>query len=84
LDRTVSPIVRDNVSEPVIVAMGYAWAALMIGLGLVNLFVATHYSIEVWAWFISVGAVGAKVAAFLLQYLIFRMLIRRRLRSAAS
>src|SRR5271154_6261186 len=65
--RYLPPIVTDNVPEQVLIADGYAWAALMFGLGLLNLFVAMHYSIETWAWFISFGAIGAKVAAFLLQ-----------------
>jgi intracellular septation protein A len=81
--RYLPPIVTDNVPEQVLIANGYAWAALMFGLGLLNLFVALHYSITVWAWFISFGAIGAKVAAFLLQYLMFRTLIRRKLRAAA-
>ena len=66
-----------------LVASGYAWAALMIVLGLINLYVASRYSIEVWAWFISVFAVGAKVVAFLIQYALIRILIRRKLRAAA-
>ena len=71
-------VVKQNVPERVLIASGYAWAALMIVLGLLNLYVARYYSIEVWAWFISVGAVGAKVVAFLIQYALFQILIRRK------
>jgi intracellular septation protein len=53
-------------------------------LGALNLYVAARYSVEVWAWFISVGAVGAKVAAFLIQYGVLQILIRRNLRLAAA
>ena len=82
--RYVPDIVKKNVPETVLVASGYAWAGLMIVLGLLNLYVASTYSIEVWAWFISVGALGAKVVAFLLQYLLFRVLIwRNRSRATA-
>ncbi len=84
MGRYMASIVTENVAAPVLVASGYAWAAFMIAIGLLNLFVATHYSIEVWAWFISVGTLAATFAAFLLQYLVFRMLIRRRLRSPPS
>jgi len=67
-----------------LVGSGYAWAALMFALGLINLYVANRYSIEVWAWFISVYAVGAKVVAFLIQYAVIFVLMRRKLRLAKS
>ena len=82
--RYLPAIVTDNVPEQVLVANGYAWALLMFGLGLLNIFVAMNYSVEVWAWFVSVGAIGAKVVAFLAQYLMFRTLIRRKLRAVPS
>ena len=41
----------------------------MFALGLGNLYVAATFSVAAWAWFISVGAVGAKVVAFLAQVL---------------
>jgi intracellular septation protein A len=66
-----------------LVGSGYAWAALMFALGLINLYVANRYSIEVWAWFISVFAVGAKIVAFLIQYAVIRVMIRRSLKLAA-
>jgi intracellular septation protein A len=75
--------VKQNVPENILIGSGYAWAALMFALGLINLYVASRYSIDVWAWFISVYAVGAKVVAFLIQYAVIRVMIRRRLRSAA-
>jgi intracellular septation protein A len=46
-----------------------------------NFFIATTMSFQVWAWFITFGAVGAKVVAFLAQYWIFRSIIRRKLRA---
>ena len=81
--RYLPPIVKENLPERLIVASGYAWAGLMIGLGLINLYVAIHFSVAVWGWFISVGAIGAKVVAFLAQYTVFRVLLRRKLRQAA-
>jgi intracellular septation protein len=83
LARYMPEIVKQNVPENVLVGSGYAWAALMFALGLINLYVANQYSIEVWAWFISVFAVGAKVVAFLIQYAVIRVMIRRRIRLAA-
>ncbi len=82
--RYMPEIVKQNVPESVLIASGYAWAALMIVLGLLNLYVARYYSIEVWAWFISVFAFGAKAVAFLIQYALLRILIRRKLRAAAA
>ena len=82
--RYMPPIVAQNVSANVLVASGFAWAALMFALGLANLYVAATFSVTTWAWFISVGAVGAKVVAFLVQYFVLRMLIRRHLRATAA
>ena len=82
--RYLPPIARDNLPESVMVAAGYAWAALMFALGFVNLIIATGFSFRVWAWFITFGAIGAKVAAFLIQYAVFRTIIGRKLRAAAQ
>jgi intracellular septation protein A len=82
--RYLPPIARDNLPEGVMVAAGYAWAALLFVLGLVNLIIATGFSFRVWAWFITFGAIGAKVAAFFIQYAIFRTIIGRKLRAAAQ
>lgn len=82
--RYLPPIARDNLPESVMVAAGYAWAALMFVLGLVNLIIATGFSFRVWAWFITFGAIGAKVAAFLIQYAVFRTIVGRKLRAAAQ
>jgi predicted dienelactone hydrolase/intracellular septation protein A len=82
--RYLPEIARRNLPESVPVAAGYAWAGLMAALGLANLAIAVYGDMAMWAWFISVGAIGAKVAAFLLQYAVFRMLIRRRLASAGT
>ena len=46
------------------VIAGYAWAGLMAALGLANILIALYAPFAIWVWFISVGAIGAKVAAF--------------------
>jgi intracellular septation protein len=81
--RYLPPIVKDNLPEMVLVASGYAWAGLMIALGLINFYVATNYSVQAWAWFITFGAIGAKVVALAIQYVVFRVMITRRLREAS-
>jgi intracellular septation protein len=75
--RYLPPIARDNISGSILVTSGYAWAALMFTLGALNIVVAMTLPFRVWAWFISVGAVGAKIVAFLVQYIVFRTIIRR-------
>lgn len=81
MDRYLPPIVKDNLSQQTIVLTGYAWAGLMFTLGLANLYVAANYSPIVWGYFLSIGAMGAKIVAFFAQYLVFQVLIRRRLRT---
>ena len=56
----------------------------MIALGAINIYIATSFSFETWAWWISVGAIGAKVVALLIQFVIFRTLIRRNMRLASA
>jgi intracellular septation protein A len=82
--RYMPEIVQRNVPAAVITATGYAWAALMAALGLANLVIAVNFDFATWAWFVSFGAVGAKVAAVALQYVFFRALVRRRLLAAAA
>jgi hypothetical protein len=67
------------VPEATIVVGGYARAALMGGLGLINLVIALYFDFATWAWFVAAGAVGAKVAAVAMQFVVFRAIGRRRL-----
>ena len=82
--RYLPEIVRQNVPESTIVAAGYAWAALLAALGLTNLIIALRFDFVTWAWFVSVGSVGAKLAAFALQYGIFRVIMRQRIVQSAT
>jgi len=52
-----------------------------IGAGVIA--VASTGDIKLWAFYVSVVAIGAKVAAFAVQYVAFRILITNRLRAAA-
>jgi intracellular septation protein len=78
--RYVPPIVAETIPEYVIFA-GYAWAALMIALGAGTIAVALTDDMKLWAIYVSVVAIGAKVAAFAVQYVAFRLLIISRLRA---
>jgi intracellular septation protein len=82
--RYITPIARQNVSEATMAAAGYAWAVLMAALGITNLVIALYFDFATWAWFVAVGAVGAKVAGVALQYAVFRTIVRRRLAQSAA
>ena len=84
MTRYLPAIVHENVPERVIIAAGYGWAGLMAALGAANIVIAMQSDIRVWAWFISFGAIGAKLAALLLQYAVFRLIITRKLRSTRA
>jgi intracellular septation protein len=62
---------------------GYAWAALMFALGAGTIGIALSGDMKLWAFYVTVVLTGAKVAAFAIQYIVFRILIGRRLRAAA-
>jgi intracellular septation protein A len=77
--RYLPPIAQANLSDAMIVGWGYGWAALMVALGVLNLVIAMAFDVTVWAWFVSVGAVGAKIAFAAAQITLFRTLVRRRI-----
>ena len=82
MSRYLPEIALRYLPENAPIVAGYAWAGLMALLGLANIAIALWAPFAIWAWFISVGAIGAKVAAFVLQYVVFRTMIRRALRRA--
>ncbi len=81
--RYMPPIVTDTIPEYVTIA-GYAWAALMFALGAGVIAVALTGDIRLWAFYVSVVALGAKVAAFAVQYVAFRVLVTNRIRAARA
>ena len=80
--RYLPAIVTDNIPEYVTVA-GYAWAVLMFALGAGTIGVALTGDMKLWTFYVTVVLVGAKVAAFAIQYVAFRLLIGSRIRAAA-
>jgi intracellular septation protein A len=78
--RYMPPLVTETIPEYVTLA-GYAWAALMFALGLGTIAVASTGDLKLWAVYVSVVSLGAKVAAFAIQYVAFRILITNRLRA---
>ncbi|MFL6790952.1 MAG: inner membrane-spanning protein YciB [Bradyrhizobium sp.] len=81
--RYVPPIVAETIPEYVIFA-GYAWAVLMFALGAGVIAVAATGDMKLWAFYVSVVALGAKLAAFAVQYVAFRMLVTNRIRAAQA
>jgi intracellular septation protein A len=81
--RYLPPIVTETIPEYVTVA-GYAWAALLFAIGLGVIAVASTGDIKLWAFYVSVVAIGAKAAAFAVQYVAFRILITNRIRAARA
>ncbi|MFH1339617.1 MAG: septation protein IspZ [Pseudomonadota bacterium] len=81
--RYMPPIVAETIPEYVTVA-GYAWAALMFVLGAGTIAVAATGDMKLWAFYVSVVLIGAKVAAFAVQYAAFRILVTNRIRAARA
>lgn len=75
---------RKFVPELTVVAVGYGWAFYMIALGVINLIVAMTASFATWAWFVSAGLLAAKVAAFLVTWLVFRLAAGRQARMSSG
>ena len=81
--RYMPPIVSETIPEYV-TAAGYAWAALMFALGAGVIAVALTGDLKLWAIYVSVVAIGAKVLAFAVQYVVFRLLVTSRIRAART
>ena len=75
-------IVKDNIPH-LVTAAGYAWAVLMFVLGAGVIATAITGDIKLWAFYVTVIAIGAKLLAFAIQYVVFRVVITRKLRAAA-
>src|SRR6202047_2509862 len=81
--RYMPPIVAETIPEYVTGA-GYAWAVLMFALGCGTIAVALTGDLKLWALYVSVVLIGAKVAAFAIQYVAFRVLVINRIRAARA
>jgi intracellular septation protein A len=81
--RYLPPIVTETIPEYVTFA-GYAWAALMFVLGAGTIGVAISGDMKLWTFYVTVVLLGAKIAAFAVQYVAFRLLVGSRLRAARA
>ncbi len=81
--RYMPPLVVETIPEYVTFA-GFAWAALMFALGGGTIAVAMTGDLKLWTLYVSVVAVGAKIAAFAIQYVVFRVAVTSRIRAARA
>jgi intracellular septation protein len=81
--RYMPPVVAEIIPEYITIA-GYAWAALMFALGLGTIAVASTGDLKLWAFYVSVVLIGAKLSAFAVQYVAFRVLVTNRVRAARA
>ena len=84
IGRYLPSIATANLTQRMIDGWGYAWAALMIVLGVTNIAVALLCSPVIWGYFIAFGAMSAKIVMFAVQYWVFRSTVRRRLATASE
>jgi intracellular septation protein len=80
--RYMPPIVSQTIPEYVTFA-GYTWAALCFVLAAGTIGVAMTGDMKLWTFYVTAVLVGAKIAAFAIQYIAFRVLVGSRLRAAA-
>jgi intracellular septation protein A len=81
--RYVPPLVAETIPEYVTGA-GFAWAGLMFALGLGTIAVAMTGNIKLWTIYVSVVLVAAKIAAFAIQYVVFRLVVTSRIRAGRA
>jgi intracellular septation protein len=81
--RYMPPVVAEAIPEYVTLA-GYAWAVLMFVLGTGTIAVALTGDLRLWAIYVSVVAFGAKILAFTVQYVAFRVLVTNRIRARSA
>ena len=81
--RYMPPIVVETAPDLITIA-GYAWSALMFVLGAGTIAVAMTGDLKLWALYVSVVAVGAKIAAFAIQYVAIRVVVTSRIRAARA
>jgi intracellular septation protein A len=82
MNRYLPPITQIHGAD-IIVVFGDVWAALMFFTSGANLVLALYASHASWAWFIGGFPLGSKIALVAVQYVTLRIMVRRRIRSAA-
>lgn len=81
--RYLPPVAQQLVSD-VATAFGYVWAGLMFASAVLNIVVALRYDALTWAAFMSGYAIVSKVALFLVQFGVMRLIARRRMAAVSG
>jgi intracellular septation protein A len=81
--RYMPPIAVETIPDYITFA-GYAWAGLMVVLGAGTIAVAATGNLRLWAFYVSVVAVGAKILAFAVQYIVLRIIVINRIRASRT
>ncbi len=82
MERYMPEVVRQSAPDLILIA-GYCWAALMFALGAGTIAVAMTGDLKLWGLYAGFSGV-AKLAAFAIQYIVFRVVIRRRIRAQTT
>ena len=80
--RYMPEIVRERGAD-LVIAWGYAWAALMVATALANAVVAIWFEKQ-WPLFIAVVPIWSKLTLFAVHYASVRVIMVRRIRAAAA
>ena len=75
------PAVAIEIVPDIAYIFGFIWSGLMFVSAVVNLWVATHYSLAIWTGFMSAYALITKIGLFLIQYGTMRFIGVRRHRA---
>ena len=81
MEPYLPPIVRENLSHDIILWTSRAWGFLLVALAFANAVVAFEFSTNIWVWYASTVPISAQLLAFAIQYVYFRTLIGRSIRS---
>lgn len=81
MNRYLPPIVTDNAPRLGTV-FGYVWAGMMFATAALNLALAFGTDPQTWAMVMATVPLVSKIALFLIQFAVMRVLVGRRLRAA--
>lgn len=82
--RYMPPASLDHLPRGLIIAGGYAWAALMALTAALNVYFAFFTSAAAWATFLAIFPMASKLAAFAIHYATFRAIAMRNARAGVS
>ena len=79
LERLLPPVAVEHGAD-VAVVLGYAWAALMLVSGALNIYVALNYDVAIWSAVMIPFGIVSKLALVLGGFGVMQLVVRRRMR----